>query len=397
LKELQEATDATNEAIAPVEPADTVVDDALGPIEEQGGQQTSDPAPDDQPMKMSQQSQADQTVEDPAHSTNIGHSSSEQWQPQNEEKTDPQTGTQVSQLGDPSPSPPELPSIHLPTSSIYIRNFKRPLHIPTLREHISQLAQSSDSSDPIKTFYLDSVRTHAFITFTSVSAASRARAAMHEARFPDEPQREPLFADFIPENKVQEWIDQETGGGFGGGRSNRRWEVIYNNDQKGVTASLQDADSKPRPAMTQRSSINAKGSTSGVHPDREAFMPPEPRRTSQPERPRQPETGFKALDELYSHTTSKPKLYYKPAPSHLVADRLDLIKGLRLGHADLGKSGDEGMKRFSFEKFKGRDEWVDKGPEFGHGVRGQAILRGERPRGRGGGFRGGRGDSWRGR
>ena len=298
------------------------------------------------------------------------------------------------------------PALHPPTSSLFIRNFKRPLHIPTLKEHLVKLARSRSDpdSEPVKTFYLDSIRTHAFISFTSTSAASRVRAEMHETRFPDEPQREPLFVDYIPEEKVQEWIDQETGGGFGRGGNNRRYEVVYNEGPNGVEARLQDADmSKQRPSIPQQrvSVANApKGpAAGGVHPDRAAFVPREERKLSYPERPAKRdagETGFKALDELFSFTAAKPKLYYKPVQPEVVDDRLDMIKGLRVGHPDMGRSGDEGMKRYTFEKYKGREDWVDKGPEFGHGQRGQAILRGDRGRGRGG-SRGGRGDSWRGR
>ena len=307
----------------------------------------------------------------------------------------------------PSNERPIAPAVHPATSSLYIRNFKRPLHVPTLKEHIIRLARSrtDPESDPIKTFYLDSIRTHAFISFISTAAASRVRSAMHETRYPDEPQREPLFVDFIPDEKVQEWIDRETGGGLGRGGNNRRFEVIYNDSANGIEASLEDADMSRQRPLPQRNSASVAtkvptGPSLGVHPDRAAFVPRAERQPSFPQRPPNRdagETGFKALDELFSCTTTKPKLYYKPVSPEIVDDRLDMVRGLRVGHADMGRSGEEGMKRYSFEKYKDREEWVDKGPEFGHGQRGQAIMRGQRGRG-GGGYRGGRGgDSWRGR
>ncbi|KAL2434963.1 hypothetical protein ABEF95_011644 [Exophiala dermatitidis] len=317
------------------------------------------------------------------------------------------------------------PAIHPATSSLYIRNFKRPLHIPSLRSHIASVAQprsSADNSDPITLFYLDSIRTHAFVSFTSVAAAARVRSAMHDTRYPDEAMREPLFVDFVPDDKVQSWIDQETGGGFGGrGGGGRRFEVVYEEGDDGVEAIFQEVNSsRPQPPLQpSRSSrlsrdMPRSGSDSlpaGVHPDRAAFVSLEDERgrgrdqdqdravRQPPTRPKNPDAngrGFKALDELFQYTTAKPKLYYKPVPESVAAERLDMFRDLRVGYANMGRSGDGGMKRYTFELYKGREEWVDKGPEFGFGKRGQERLAGTRPRGGGGGYRGRGGDSWRG-
>ncbi|EXJ66031.1 uncharacterized protein A1O5_10645 [Cladophialophora psammophila CBS 110553] len=312
------------------------------------------------------------------------------------------------------------PAIHPATSSIYIRNFKRPLHIPSLRAHIASIAKSrsADDSDPINVFYLDSIRTHAFVSFTSVAAASRVRSAMHGSRFPDEPLREPLFVDYVPPNKVQTWIDQETGSGFGRGGNGRRFEVVYEEDENGVEAIFQEVDSsKPRPppfdtSRSSRLSFDRQQSESlsaGLHPDREALIPrgsqnrdrDRDHQRAPPAGPQNPSssngTGFKELDELFDSTSTKPKLYYKPVPSSVVDERLDMFRSLRPGWEEMGRSGDEGMKRYSFERSKDREEWVDKGPEFGFGRKGQARLVGVGAgRGRGGGYRGRPMDSWRG-
>ncbi|KIV76874.1 hypothetical protein PV11_08725 [Exophiala sideris] len=310
------------------------------------------------------------------------------------------------------------PAIHPATSSLYIRNFKRPLHIPSLRSHIVSLAKSpssADDADPITVLYLDSIRTHAFLSFNSVAAASRVRTAMHDTRFPDEAMREPLFIDYIPDDKVQTWIDKETGGGFGRGGGGRRYEVIYEQGDDGVEAVFQEIDSsKPRlpvePSRSSRMSVDAPkaaGLAPGVYPDRVELIPRGPRRDEhQQDRGRAPPTGpknpgtnnnsgrgFKALDELFKSTTTKPKLYYKPVSEADAAERLDMFRNLRPGYAEMGRSGDQGMKRYSFERYKDREEWVDNGPEFGHGKLGQDRFAGVRGRG---GYRGRGGDSWRG-
>lgn len=316
-------------------------------------------------------------------------------------------------LGDMSEERDVSPAIHPATSSIYIRNLKRPLHIPTLRNHIVSLAKSPE---PITVFFLDSIRTHAFISFTSIVTASRVRRAMHDTRFPDEAMREPLFVDYIPDDKVQSWIDQETGGNsFGGRAGGKRFEVFYEENRQGeIEAVFQEVGSRnsqasfSRPSATSRTSIDVgrprlESFSKDVHPERTALVPNHhqndrlpPSRPSAPSRPANTGVGFKALDDLFSSTTTKPKLYFKSVPDVVVQDRLDLLRSLRVDHTEMGRSGDEGMKRYSFEPYKGgREEWVDKGPEFGYGRKGQDRLTGFRGRG-GGGYRGRGGDSWRG-
>lgn len=316
-------------------------------------------------------------------------------------------------LGDMSEERDVSPAIHPATSSIYIRNLKRPLHIPTLRNHIVSLAKSPE---PITVFFLDSIRTHAFISFTSIVTASRVRTAMHDTRFPDEAMREPLFVDYIPDDKVQSWIDQETGGNsFGGRAGGKRFEVVYEENRQGeIEAIFQEVGirssqaSFSRPSVTSRTSIDIgrprlESFSKDVHPERTALVSNHhqndrlpPSRPSAPSRPANTGVGFKALDELFSSTTTKPKLYFKSVPDAVVQDRLDLLRSLRVDHTEMGRSGDEGMKRYSFEPYKGgREEWVDKGPEFGYGRKGQDRLTGFRGRG-GGGYRGRGGDSWRG-
>ena len=309
-----------------------------------------------------------------------------------------------------------IPAIHPATSSVYIRNFKRPLHIPSLRNYIVSIAKSrsSNDADPITVFYLDSIRTHAFVSFNSVTAAYRVRSAMHQTRFPNESMREPLFVDYVPTDQVQRWIDQESAGGFGRGGRGRRYEVVYEEKENGVEAIFQEVDAtKQRPPLEPRTShISVDRSKTdslppGLHPDRATLVSRDLRRdrngdrdldiarppASAPKNSRSTGTGFKALDELFSSTTAKPKLYYKPISDAVAQDRISMFRALRVGHVEMGRSGDEGMKRYTFERHNEREEWVDKGPEFGYGKRGQERLAGFR--GRGGGFRG-RGDSYRG-
>lgn len=315
-------------------------------------------------------------------------------------------------------------ALHPATRSLYLRDFKRPLQVPMLRNHLTEIAQTpsnSSAEDPITTFHLDNIRTHALVSFDSIATAARVRSAMHQSVFPDEASRMPIWVDFIPDDEIDAWILRETSSSD----RNRKWEVVYNDGANGVIAVHQEVDAAgpPRqPSAIQPRHISMSEALSrplappgpGVRPDRASLVPAQKRDSYDRGLPMRSDpkpvvvptsdtgTGFKALDELFSSTTTKPKLYYKSVPTSIAEDRLEMIKDLRVTHSEMGRSGDEGMKRYSFEVYKGREEWVDKGPEFGYGRRGIDALSGRR--GRGGGYRGSRGDSrgrggdsWRGR
>jgi hypothetical protein len=315
------------------------------------------------------------------------------------------------------------PASHPATRSLYLRGFKRPLHVSLLRDHLIDIAGSPSNpsaENTITAFHLDNIRTHALVSCDSITTAARVRSAMHQTVFPDEASRIPIWVDFIPDDQVESWIAKETSSSD----RNKKWEVVYSGTDN-VTAVHQEVDATGpprRPSAAQSRHVSMSEALSrppgptiaGVHPDRANQVPEEKRDSYDRGLPSRPEpkavvvptgdlgTGFKALDELFSSTTTKPKLYYKAVSASVAEDRLELIKDLQVPHSEMGESGDEGMKRYSFEIYKGKAEWVEKGPEFGYGRRGVEILSGRR--GRGGGYRGGRGDnrgrggdSWRGR
>lgn len=308
------------------------------------------------------------------------------------------------------------PALHHVTRSLYMRNFKRPINGPALREHIATIAHDTTTlvgdDNVIEFFYMDKLKSHAFFTFPSKSMASKVRSCMHRTRFPDEPIREPLWVDFVPDDVVKDWADQETGNGGDtlGRNSATKYEVVYDRVDNVVVARLQEVGSSTQqrghPALNARTASQSKLSvrmsssnadlnrTSAVVPEmssdhvlKEAASERHHRRpsavSSSSRKPHADQaTGFGALEELFEFTKTKPKLYYKLPSRDTIDDRTDMIRDL---YSDRGMSGDPGMKRYTFETHKGRQSWVDDGPEFGHGRRGQEILAGlSRGRGRGG-------------
>ena len=263
------------------------------------------------------------------------------------------------------------PAVHPATTALYIRNFMRPMQPGALREHLSALAEpdSSNSDDGILAeFHMDSIKTHCLVQFKSITAASRVRTALHDTVWPDEKSRKPLWADFVPEEKLKTWINVELDAA--GSRPPKRWEVVYEDEEGTIMAYLQEADSAPR-------RMNTLTSQNGI-PSAPASAKAPPAPTGDVGQ------GFQALDDLFKSTVAKPKLYFQPVADGVARKRLDRLAAGRGG----GRSDE--MRRFTFED---DGVLVDNGPEFRPGYRGGSV------RGRGGGFRrrgGFRGDSWRG-
>ncbi|KAK0644960.1 Translation initiation factor IF-2 [Lasiodiplodia hormozganensis] len=267
-------------------------------------------------------------------------------------------------------SPPEdddrpiSPALHPATRGLYIRDFMRPLQPPALKKHLISLASPPSTSeldeDVLELFHLDPIRTHVLALFNSVSAAARVRSALHGAVWPVERTRKPLWADFIPEEKVSEWIDYEEK--EGGGRMGKRWEVVYEPD---------DGDAGVRAELRE---VGVPGSRPPVRAPATVSSPSAPSAPA-----RKPPTGpaaeksFLALDKLFRSTAAKPKLYFLPVEKDLVEKRLDELD--RCTSRDWKPSDAAGgtERRYTFED---RDVLVDAGPdaETFDGVRGRGRV-----------------------
>lgn len=245
-----------------------------------------------------------------------------------------------------------LPSTHPPTNALYIRDLMRPLRSEMVEQYIMDLlTPQGGEPDPslIEDFYLDQIRTHAFVVLTSVSAAQRVRAAFHNQVWPNESNRKKLWADFIPPNQVKDWIEREESAPRGG---SRRWEVVYEQDRESVVAIHQEigSDSKPfsRPPPT------GPAAAGPVYPGIEA-APRGPRgRGGRP--------PFENPNVLQTQT--HPRLSYTPLSEDVARRRIDNMRSFysRNPPIDLGKD----YHRFTFEN---ADAFVDRGREVFIGIR----------------------------
>ncbi|KAJ9622646.1 hypothetical protein H2203_006296 [Taxawa tesnikishii (nom. ined.)] len=235
------------------------------------------------------------------------------------------------------------PAMHPATRALYIRDLVRPLNPSALKDQLRTYATPPDMSDSsrqdiIETFHLDALRTHAFVLFGTISMASRARGRIHGHVWPPEPTRKPLWADFIPEEKVQEWIDVEMSRGGARPSQARRWEAAYEvSDDGNVNVELVEAGAAPVNGGHRGSTgpgvagapTGPRGGLGGLPPAgnrRPSEQYSEPvSRNPPPRRSSPPHPGLQELelDKLFRFTSSKPKIYYMPVPQELVDKRLD--------------------------------------------------------------------------
>lgn len=248
---------------------------------------------------------------------------------------------------------PSLPSVHPPTSALYIRDLMRPLRSEVVEQYILDLiAPSGSEHNPslIQDFYLDQIRTHAFVVLHSVSAAKCVRAALHNQIWPNESNRKSLFVDFIPPSQVKDWIDREESAPRG---NSRRWEVVYEEDGETVVAIHREIGSDRKPSFS-RPPPTGPAAAVPVYPGIEA-APRGPRgRGGRP--------PFENPGTL--QTQAHPRLSYTPLDEDVARRRIDNMQSFysRDPPSDLGKD----YHRFTFENV---DAFVDRGREVFIGIR----------------------------
>jgi SAP domain-containing ribonucleoprotein len=270
---------------------------------------------------------------------------------------------------------PVVPAIHPATSALYIRNLMRPLRPADVKEHLIALAtppSQEPNPDVIVDFFLDHIRTHAFVILNSISAAARVRSALHDRVWPDERNRKALWVDFIPADKVREWIDTEEGEAGGRGQMNR-WEVVYESDVDGnMTARLEEAGpDTARPA--QRPAAPPTGPASSFIPTGPSQpasgvqgAPTGPRGRGGRMPPGYPLQGGVTPQEGAKTTRALPSLLYRPQSEDVARRRIDNMRSYYTKdmHRDMGPVED--INRYTFENV---DAFVDRGKEVFVGIR----------------------------
>ncbi|KAH8735571.1 hypothetical protein BGZ61DRAFT_81622 [Ilyonectria robusta] len=296
------------------------------------------------------------------------------------------------------------PAVHPATSALYIKNFMRPLRPHEVQAHLADLATPRGDvtdDDVIVDFFLDQIRTHAFATFKSTSAASRVRTALHDTVWPNESNRKPLWVDFVPPEKVRGWIETEESSG----RRGPRWEVVYEDGPNGEiearfesgNASFSRQGNRPPPGPAANSADSIPLGPRGY---RDVGGPPTGPRAVRPGSGPGPRPPPSAPGGDTKQTSAQPAVYYQPVSEDLARRRIENMRSFYTSdrNRDVGRE----INRYSFES---GDNFVDRGKEIFEGIRpphrdGGNFDRDRRGFGGGGGRRGrggrgGRGSGFR--
>ncbi|KAI4713284.1 hypothetical protein J4E89_002263 [Alternaria sp. Ai002NY15] len=235
---------------------------------------------------------------------------------------------------------PTVPALHPVTSALYIRNFMRPLRLEPLRAHLISLASPpSTSPDPtiVETLFLDVLKSHALVLFSTKTAASRVRASLHGSIWPPEGNRKELWVDFVPDEHVKDWIKEEEDAAAAekDARANKRshnpkrFEVVYPESSDGSVVAVFQEVGSGAPANAPR---GPRASADARMPSiQQAPAPLVPTASSKDTR-QNTEASFKTLHDLFSSTEAKPQLFYLPVS--------DDISDLRLKELDAETSRD---------------------------------------------------------
>jgi hypothetical protein len=199
----------------------------------------------------------------------------------------------------------QTPCLHPPTKAIYITCLSRPLNLASFTTHITSL---TSSKAPPTHIWLDSIKSHAFITFSSEEDASAVRDAMNGISWPPDEKRRELSVDFIPVESISEWIEREERA------RGQRFEVVYVNREGVVNAILRTMESRePQPVhLVQDRTEGLKSPAqipTGPRASRREEAPPSKREERVEVRGGE-KVRVLTPDELFKKTTTKPWIYW---------------------------------------------------------------------------------------
>jgi hypothetical protein len=258
-----------------------------------------------------------------------------------------------------------------------------------LQDYLTSLAtppSQSPDSHIIESFFLDLICTHVFVKFANMSAASRVRNSLHGRTWPEERARQALWADFVPEEKVEDWIAEEQDAATGGRGRGKKWEIEYGyDDDRNVTATLQEAIAVPAQASRSSTGLGAptgpradreRGGDQGVSVrgrgargayEREHALAA----TADPADPNFIPVGGRhgpvasrgGAEGTYTKTT--PAVLFIPVPKDIAEARLDNIFKCYAPDKDASWRIESEGHRYTFE----REQLVNRGPEIFPGIR----------------------------
>ncbi|KAG4154211.1 hypothetical protein ERO13_D03G044500v2 [Gossypium hirsutum] len=192
------------------------------------------------------------------------------------------------------------PSQNAPTTSLRIDHFLRPFTLKAAQELLGK-------TGTVTSFWMDHIKTHCYVTYSSVEEAIETRNAVYNLQWPPNGGRL-LVADFVDPQEVKTRLDAPPRTPTTPGTS-------------GSTAPQAQPASQPQPSSRQQVSRQQ-------FPPPFALPPPPPLPNPPPVRerlplppppPEKPDPPIVTLDDLFWKTKATPRIYYLPLSDEQVA------------------------------------------------------------------------------
>ncbi|KAM0952917.1 putative transcription regulator SAP family [Dioscorea sansibarensis] len=196
------------------------------------------------------------------------------------------------------------PSQKPATTSLRIDRFLRPFTLKAVRELLSKTGSVSE-------FWMDHIKTHCYVTYSSVEEAIATRDAVYNIQWPPNGGRL-LVAEFVDPQEVKARVEAPPESPV---------PVTPNTVIQTVPPSQQLRHPQPSPHQQGRQQLPSPSTLppppplSIPPPVREQLPPPPPL-------PKKPEPPVVTLDDLFRKTKTTPRIYYLPLSDEQVAAKL---------------------------------------------------------------------------
>ncbi|KAJ3329651.1 hypothetical protein HDU76_007456 [Blyttiomyces sp. JEL0837] len=190
------------------------------------------------------------------------------------------------------------------TDTIHIKNLIRPFNDKIAKQYLSNFGE-------VNRFWIDKIKTHCYVFYSSPEQAQAALEATHNQVFPPETGRQ-VQVEFVSKTKAEESIaDYEQSLGMPRGRPAVETERASNNRSQPPSAGPVSASTPTSATASAFSILGRSGKPSRVDPP--------------PVEYERPNLDFPLkmlpLDELFLKTKTKPVIYYRPLTDEEVAKK----------------------------------------------------------------------------
>ncbi|XP_019265883.1 PREDICTED: apoptotic chromatin condensation inducer in the nucleus-like isoform X2 [Nicotiana attenuata] len=178
------------------------------------------------------------------------------------------------------------PSSKVPTNSLLIENFLRPFTLKAVQELLSK-------TGTVTNFWMDAIKTHCFVSFSSVEEAIETRNAVYNLQWPPQGGKL-LVAEFVDPQGVKDKVEAPPQS-----PSTHATPVTTI-----PAAALPSAQPQPSPRQQMQNKQ--------LQPEK---LPPPPL-------PEKLDPPIVTLDDLFKKTKATPRIYYLPLSDEQVAEKL---------------------------------------------------------------------------